>query len=90
MNETLNVNLNNIIVKYYKESSNSYEAVAKANNGNYFNIDNYDELLKKYGSDAMEEINRNFIVTKYNAGNNIIATTNPNNPTGALQKRFNG
>lgn len=38
----------------------------------------------------MEEINRNFIVTKYNAGNNIIATTNPNNPTGALQKRFNG
>lgn len=42
MNETLNVNLNNIIGKNYKKSSNSYEAVAKANNGNYFNIDNYD------------------------------------------------
>ena len=77
------------IGKYYKGSSNSYEAVAKANNGNYFNIDNYDELLKKYGSDAMEEINRNFIVTKYNAGNNIIATTNPyGQTTGAFAKEI--
>lgn len=76
------------IGKYYKDSPNSYEKIAQANNGNYFNLDNYDYLVKKYGPDAMEEVNKNFIITKFDVGNNIISTTNPYNATGAFAKEI--
>lgn len=76
------------IGKYYKDSANSYEKVAKSNKGNYFNLDNFDDLAKKYGSDAMEEVNKNFIITKFDAGNNIISTTNPYNATGDFAKEI--
>ncbi len=65
------------IGKYIKDSPKSYEAVAKANRGNFFQIDNYDALLKKYGEKAMDEVNKNFIIAKYKAGNRIISTVNP-------------
>lgn len=76
------------IGKYYKDSPNSYEKIAQANNGNYFNLDNYDYLVKKYGPDVMEEVNKNFIITKFDVGNNIISTTNPYNATGAFAKEI--
>lgn len=72
------------IGKYKANSPQSYEAIAKSNGGNYFNLDNYDELLKQYGDKAMEEVNKNFISTKFKAGNDIIATTNPYDATGAF------
>lgn len=74
-NETVD---SEVIIKY------SYEAVAKANSCNYFNIYNYDDLLNKYGPKAMKEVNENSIVTKYTAENDIIATTNPYYPTGTF------
>ena len=66
------------IGKYIKDSPTSYEAVAKANRGNFFQIDNYDALVKYHGQKAMDEVNKNFIIAKYKAGNRIISTVDPN------------
>ncbi len=65
------------IGKYKPGQSTSYEAVAKANKGNFFQIDNYDNLVNNYGHKAMDEVNKNFIIGKVKAGNNIISTTDP-------------
>ncbi len=72
------------IGKYIKGNSNSYETVAKTKGGNYFQLDNWDDLVAEYGDDAMRELNKNFITTKVNAGNTIYSTTNPSSATGAF------
>ncbi len=78
------------IGKYQYGKSTSYEAVAKANKGNFFQIDNYDALVKKYGKKAMDEVNKNFIIGKVKASNRIISTTRPNGKlTGGFAKEIN-
>ncbi len=42
--------------KCIKDSPTSYEAVAKANRGNFFQIDKYDKLVKYHGEKAMQEV----------------------------------
>lgn len=79
------------IGKYIEGSSKSYEAVAKSYGGNYFNLNNWNTLVAKYGAQAMNRLNKLWLQAKILLGNTIILTSDPTNPqnlTGAFKEEL--
>lgn len=66
------------IGKYIDGSSNSYDTIAKSNNGCYFYLSNYDSLSSSYGQTQVELINKQFIINRLALNNTFYSTTNPN------------
>ena len=66
------------IGKFISNSASSYEQVAKRHGGNFFQLDNWDYYMEKYGAKAMEELNKAFIQVKFWMGNDFYCTVNPN------------
>ena len=74
-----------ILGKYVKGSAESYEAVAQSRNATYFNLNNYNQLLQRYGKLEMKKINMDFIRQQWNANKTFILSHNPYTATGAFK-----
>ena len=63
--------------KYEKNSSASYDEMAKAYDCQYFNLDNYDELATQYSRDEIWKINEKFLDIETSSGREIYLSHNP-------------
>lgn len=50
-------------------------------NAQYFNLDNFDELVEAYGRNEMWRINEKFLDNQIASGRNIVFSNNPNKAT---------
>ncbi len=63
--------------KYEKNSSASYDEMAKAYDCQYFNLDNYDKLATQYSKDEIWKINQKFLDIETSSGREIYLSHNP-------------
>jgi len=72
-----------VLGKYEKNSPNSYDAVARDMDAQYFNLDNWDDISSQYSPDEIWKINERFLDIQTSSGREIYLSHNPNADWGA-------
>lgn len=67
-----------VLGRYKAGSPDSYDTVAKDLYAQYFNLDNFDELVAEYGKEEMWKINKKFLDNQMQANRMFVFTQNPN------------
>jgi len=85
---TKNPNANNVVLGKYSRTGISYNTTAERRGATYFQLDNWDDLLKIMVKDDLWQINRKFLDQQWNAGKMIYLSHDPWDATGSFEKEL--
>lgn len=77
-----------VVLGKYSQDNVSYVEVAIKRNATYFQLDNWDDVVKKIGENKIWKINEQFIFDQLAQNKKIILSHNPFSATGYYQKEI--
>ena len=86
---TKNANSTEVVLGKFNQDGVSYVKVAQERGATYFELDNWDSVVKEVGESNIWNINKSFLQQQANAGKNFMLSHDPAQATGYYAKEVN-
>jgi hypothetical protein len=86
---TKNSNSIEVVLGKFNQDGVSYVKVAQERGATYFELDNWDSIVKEVGESNIWNINKAFLQQQASAGKNFILSHDPAKATGYYEKEIN-